>query len=309
MRISFPHRIDLDATSHNKFEAMGVQMYDDIPSDEAVIIERTKDAEIITANFIDITNRAIDAAPNLKYIISPAVGYESIDYKHAASKGIRVLNCPTQNAEAVAEHALTLMLAVAHRITEANLDLQQHNWNQQKFVGVELSHKKLGLIGYGKIGKLIEQKVAGLDMQVSHIKSSSSAEEIDALLQDSDVVCLCLALNETSKGMIDERRLRLLKREAILVNVARAAILDQAALVGLLETSAIRGAGLDVFLDEPFTGGAPESIVEIAKLPNVVATPHIAYNTEETRRRLGRELLANIESCMNNDPINVVNGV
>lgn len=307
MKIVFPDRIDLDQTSRQKFETMGVHMYDDTPSDEAVIIERIKDAEIITANFIDITSKAIDAAPNLKYIISPAVGYEWVDYKYAASKGIKVLNCPTQNAEAVAEHALTLMLTVAHRITEANRDLQQGNWSQQQFVGVELSHKKLGLIGYGKIGKLIEQKVAGLDMQVSYVNSSSSAEEIDDLLQDSDVVCLCLSLNETSKGMIDERRLKLLKKDAILVNVARAAIVDQAALVELLKAGAIRGAGLDVFLDEPFTGGAPDSIVEIAELPNVVATPHMAYNTEETIQRLGQELLANIESCVNASPMNVVN--
>lgn len=307
MKIIFPDRIDLDEPSKQKFQAMGVQMYDDTPSDEATIIERIKDAEIITANFIDITSNTIDAAPNLKYIISSAVGYEWIDYKYAAGKGIKVLNCPTQNAEAVAEHALALMLAVAHRAAEADLDLQHGNWSQQRLIGVELSNRKLGLVGYGKIGKLIEQKVSGLNMQVSHVNSSSSPEEIDALLQDSDVVCLCLSLNETSKGMIDERRLGLLKKDAIFINVARGALIDQAALIKLLKECAIRGAGLDVFMDEPFTGGAPESIVEIAKLPNVVATPHLAYNTEETMRRLGEELLANIESCVQGKPINTVN--
>lgn len=308
MKTVFPDRIDLDETSRHKFETMGIQMYDDTPSDETVIIERIKDAEIITANFIDITSKAIDAAPNLKYIISPAVGYDWIDAAYAASKGIKVLNCPTQNAEAVAEHALALMLAVAHRITEADADLEQGNWNQQEFLGVELSHKKLGLVGYGKVGKLIEQKVSGLDMQVSHVNSSSSAEEVDALLQESDVVCLCLSLNDTSRGMIDERRLKLLKQSAILVNVARGALTDQAALLELLKNKAIRGAGLDVFQDEQFTNIAPESIVEIAKLPNVVATPHMAYNTEETMQRLGQELLANIESCLSGNPMNVVNG-
>ena len=309
MNITFPDHIDLDEASRQKFQAMGVRMYDDTPNDEAVIIERIKDAEAITANFIDITRKAIDAAPNLKYIISPAVGYEWIDYKYAASKGIKVLNCPTQNAEAVAEHAVALMLAVAHRITEAVLDLQRGNWSQQRLVGVELSHKKLGLVGYGKVGKLIEQKVSGgLGMHVSYVNSSSSPTQLDALLQESDVVCLCLSLNEASKGMIDERRLKLLKKEAILVNVARGAIVDQVALVTSLKKGAIRGAGLDVFLDEPFTGGAPDSIVEIATLPNVVATPHIAYNTEETMQRLGQELLTDIESCLRQQPINVVNG-
>lgn len=308
MKITFPDHIDIDESSRKKLKAIGVQMYDDTPDSENVITERIKDAEIITANFIDITKKVIDTAPKLKYIISPAVGYEWIDYEYAASKGIKVLNCPTQNAEAVAEHAITLMLNVSRRITEANLGLQQGNWSQQKLTSVELSHKKLGLIGYGKIGKLIERKIAGFDMQVSYVKSDSSAKEIDDLLRTSDVVCLCLALNKASTGMIDERRLKLLKKESILVNIARAAIIDQAALVRQLKANAIRGAGIDVFLNEPFIGDAPNSIVEIAKLPNVVATPHIAYNTEETMQRLGVELFTNIESCINNDPINVING-
>jgi D-3-phosphoglycerate dehydrogenase len=308
MKIVFPDRIDLDATSRQKFESMGVQMYDDTPSDGDVIIDRIKDAEIITANFIDITGKAIDAAPNLKYVISPAVGHDWIDAKYAASKGIKVLNCPTQNAEAVAEHALALMLAVAHRIVEADADLGQGNWNQQEFLGVELSHKKLGLVGYGKVGKLIEQKVSGLDMQVSYVNSNSTSDEVDNLLRESDVVCLCLSLNETSRNMIDERRLRLLKKSAILVNVARGALVDQVALLDLLKSKAIRGAGLDVFRDEQFTNVAPEAIVEIAKLPNVVATPHMAYNTEETMQRLGQELLENIESCLNGNLVNVVSG-
>jgi lactate dehydrogenase-like 2-hydroxyacid dehydrogenase len=306
MKIVFPDRIDLDDASEQAFKSMGVQMHDDTPSDEATIIERVRDAEIITANFIDITKDIIDATPSLQYIISPAVGYEWIDYAHAASKGIKVLNCPTQNAEAVAEHAVALMLAVAHRLTEAQFDLQQGNWSQQQLMGVELSHKKLGLVGYGKIGKLIEKKVAGLDMQVQYVNSSSSSDEIDALLQQSDIVCLCLSLNESSKGIIDKRRLGLLKKEAILVNVARGALVDQEALLDLLKNRSIRGAGLDVFLNESFTGNAPDSIVEIAKLSNVVATPHLAYNTEETMQRLGEELLANIESCLEDKPINIV---
>lgn len=307
MKIIFPDRIDLTKTSREKFKAMNVRMYGDTPNDEAVIIDRIKDAEIITANFIDITSKIIDAAPNLKYIISPAVGYDWIDIAYAASKGIKILNCPTQNAAAVAEHALSLMLAVARRITEADADLEQGNWNQQEFLGVEVSHRKLGLVGYGKIGKLIEQKVSGLDMQISYVNSSSSSEEIDKLLQQSDVVCLCMSLNDSSRGMINERRLKLMQKDTIFINVARGALVDQAALFDLLKNKAIRGAGLDVFRDEQFTNVAPESITEIAKLPNVVATPHMAYNTEETMNRLGQELLADIESCLRGSPINVVN--
>ena len=307
MKIVFPDRIDLDAASLAKFHKLGVQMYDDTPSDEVAIIERVHDAEIITANFIDVTRNIIDSAPNLKFIVSPAVGYEWIDYKYAARKGIKVLNCPTQNAEAVAEHALTLMLSVAHRIVEADISLQNGEWKQQELVGVELNRKKLGLVGYGKIGKLIEKKASGIGMKVRYVNSKSSAGELDQLLRDSDVICLCVALNDSTKNLINAQRLKLLKKEAIFINVARGAVVDEAALLRLLKQGLIGGAGLDVFQNESFTGDVSNSIQEIAKLSNVVATPHLAYNTKETTSRLGQELLHGIQACMAGDPVNVVN--
>jgi D-3-phosphoglycerate dehydrogenase len=307
MKIVFPDRIDIDDKSLVAFRELGVQMYDDTPSDETVIIERVRDAEIITANFIDITRNIIDNAPKLQFIISPAVGYEWIDYKYAASKGIRVLNCPTQNAPAVAEHALALMLSVAHRVVEADISLRDGAWKQQELVGVELNRKKLGLVGYGKIGKLLEQKASGIGMQVRYVNSKSSAEDLDQLLKESDVVCLCLALNDSTNNLINEQRLKLLKKEAIFINVARGAIVDEAALLQLLQQGGIRGAGLDVFQNESFTGEASSAIRELAKLSNVVATPHLAYNTEETTSRLGEELWQDIQSCITGNPINVTN--
>lgn len=308
MNIVFPDRIDLDEKSLEKFRELGVQMYNDTPNDEAVIIERVRDAEVITANFIDITRNIIDNAPNLKCIISPAVGYEWIDYEYASCKDIKVLNCPTQNADAVAEHALTLMLSVAHRIVEADISIREGAWKQQELIGIELNRKKLGLVGYGKIGKLIEQKAEGIGMQVRYVNSKSSPEELDQLLRESDVICLCLALNDATKNLINEQRLKLLKKEAIFINVARGAIVDEAALLALLKQGSIRGAGLDVFQNESFTGDASESIQEIAKLPNVIATPHLAYNTQETTIRLGEELWQDIQSCIADNPMNVVNG-
>lgn len=302
MTIVFPDHINLDGSARQKLEAMGVKMYDDTPSDE-----RIRDAEIITANFIDITPAIIDAAPKLKCIISPAVGYDWIDHAYAASKGIQILNCPTQNAAAVAEHAIGLIFSVARRITEADLSLRKGEWRQQEFMGIELNHRKLGLVGYGKIGKLVEQKAAALGMQVTHVNSSSSAEALDTLLQTSDVVCLCLPLNDFTKDIMDKRRLGLLKKDTIFINVARGALVDQAVLLELLKNGSIRGAGLDVFMNESFTGDVPQSIVELASLRNVVATPHMAYNTEETMQRLGQELLDNITAFLAGEPINVVN--
>ena len=307
MKIVFPDRIDFDDAAKAKIKELGITTYDDTPTDEAVIIERIREAELISANFIDISRSTIDAAPNLRFIISSAVGYNHIDYKYAATKGIRVLNCPTQNAEAVAEYAIALIFALSRKIVEASADLRNGGWNGLDMLGTELSRKKLGLVGYGQIGKLIEQKVAGLNMSVSYVNSTASDQELDRLLKDSDIVCLCLALNDSTRHLIDQRRLRLLRPHALLINVARGPVIDQAALLKVLKEATFRGAGLDVYENEPASGAVPSDILELANLPNVVATPHIAYNTEETITRLGEELFKNVESCLNGDPVNVVN--
>jgi len=307
MKIVFPDHIDFDEATKEKIKKLDITTYDDTPSDEEVIIERVKDAEIITFSWITISRAVIDAAPKLKYIISAAVGYNGVDAAYAASKGIKVLNCPTQNAEAVAEHALALMLAVSRRIVESNVDLRNGVWNRTNLLGSELGGKKLGLIGYGRVGKFIEQKVSGLRMDVNHVNSTSSDQEFDNLMAASDIVCLCLTFNDKTRHIINRRRLDMLQPHAILVNVARGGVIDQVALLEVLKKGAIRGAGLDVFDDEPTSGDVPAQILELAKLPNVVATPHIAYNTEQTITRLGEELFKNIESCLDGNLVNVVN--
>jgi len=307
MKIVFPDRIDFDEAAKAKIRELEIKTYDDTPNDEAIIINRISDADIITVNFIDLNRKIIDAALNLKFIISAAVGYNGIDYRYAASKGIKVLNCPTQNAEAVAEQALALMFAVSRRIVEANADLRNGGWHGLDMLGTELTHKKLGLIGYGRVSQLLEQKVGGLNMDVRHVSSASSDEEFDTLLRQSDFVCLCLTLNAITRHIIDEQKIRLMQPHAILINVARGGIVDQKALLRALKEGRIRGAGIDVFEDEPASGDVPVDILELARLQNVVATPHIAYNTMETIGRLGEELFRDIESCLHGNPINVVN--
>jgi phosphoglycerate dehydrogenase-like enzyme len=307
MQIVITDKIVLSEDATSKIKNLPATVYDDTPTEASEIIRRIKDAEIITANYIDITAPIIDAAPNLKYIIVPSVGYEWVDYKYAASKGIKVLNCPTHNSLAVAEHAIALLFATARKITESNRALRSGTWQQDPYEGFELNGKSLGLVGYGNIGKNVERMAQGLGMQVSHTNSHSTSEELDSLMSDSDVVVLCLPLNEDTKGIIDARRLGLMRSSAVLVNVARGAIVNQTALRAALESGQIRGAGLDVFAGEPLTGTPSAEIVALSQLPNVVATPHIGYNTKETAVRLGIELLADIQSCIGKAPIHAVN--
>lgn len=307
MKIVITDRIELPSTATEKIKQLQAVLHEDTPGDEATIIERIKDAEIITANYIDITPAMIDAAPQLKYIIVPAVGYEWVDYKYAASKGIKVLNCPTHNSLAVAEHALALLFAASRNIVEADLALRNGDWQQEKYKGFELSGKRLGLVGHGNIGKNIARMAEGLGMSVAHTNSKSTGDELDRLLSESDVVVLCLPLNENTKNLISAERLKLMKQTAVLINVARGAVVDQVALYGALKSGRIAGAGLDVFAGEPLKGVPSDEIVNLSKLSNVVATPHIGYNTEETATRLGDELLANIQSCIDGSPVNVIN--
>jgi len=282
-------------------------VFEDVPKTEKEIIARIKDAEVITANYIDITSTIIDSCPHLKYIVVPAVGYEWIDFRYAATKGIKVINSPTHNSLAVAEHAIALLFSAARNIYPAQSSLQAGRWQSRDFRGIELHGKKLGLVGYGNISKSIEAIAKGLGMDCSYVNSTSTSDELDDLLKNSDVMVICASLNDATRGLIDARRLSLLKPTAYVVNVARGAIVDQGALLDALQNRRIAGAALDVFTDEPLVGEPNDKIVELSKLPNVVATPHIGYNTEETTFRLGEEIYANLVACRDNRPQNIVN--
>jgi phosphoglycerate dehydrogenase-like enzyme len=307
MKIVIPDRIDILAADKQVLKDLGAKLYDDVP-ETTELIERIKDAEIITANYVDITKEVIDGAPNLKYIAVPAVGYEWVDTAYAAERGIRVLNCPTYNSQAVAEHAIALLFVAARNIPAATASLQNGEWNHAMFVGTEVSGKKLAIIGHGNIGKRVESMAQGLGMETGYVDSKTSPEAIDQLLGDCDFVIIAAPLTEQTRHLVDARRLELLKLGAILVNVGRGAIVEQKALLAALDAGKI-SVGLDVYEGEPLTGKPSEKIVELAKLPNVVATPHMAYNTTGTQARLGPEIIADIRSCLDGQPINVVNWV
>jgi D-3-phosphoglycerate dehydrogenase len=152
MRIVFPSHIDLNESARQKLVALNATMYDDVPREKGMIIRRVRHAEIIIGKHLEITSTIIDGASHLRYIIVPAVGFQSVDYDYAAAKGIPVLNCPGYNAIAVAEHAISLMFAVKRKLIEASASLKAGEWNLSGFKGTEAYGKELGLISYGQIG-------------------------------------------------------------------------------------------------------------------------------------------------------------
>lgn len=308
MKIVFTDQIDLQSEIIEEIKKIAdLNVYNDVPKETSEIISRIKDAEIITANWIDITKDVIEAAPKLKYIIVPAIGYEWIDVKTATEKGIKVINCPTHNTSGVANLTIGLILNITRHIMQANKALKSGEWKASKYKGTEIEGKKLGLIGYGNIGKKVEVLAKKLGMEVQSLHSNATEEEIDNLLRQSDIISLHLPLTEKSKHLLDERRLRLMKKGSYLVNTARGAIIDQKSLIKLLEEHHFAGVALDVFENEPLQGTPSEEIIKLANMDNVLATPHIAFNSQESWDRLGYELLDNIKSCIEGKPINIVN--
>jgi D-3-phosphoglycerate dehydrogenase len=308
MKIVIPDKINLDSESRKKLESFpDIKIYDDVVNDPATIIDRIKDAEVVTANYIDLTKEIIEASPKLKYIISPAVGYDWIDSKTATEKNIKILNCPTFNTQAVAEHAIALMFAVKRQILNANKSILNGKFDSMEYTGTEVSGKTLVSVGNGNIGSKILTMTRGLGMVTEFIDTKTTDVEFNDKISKADVLVLCFPLNDKTKGLINEEKLSLLKPSAIIINVARGLVIDQDAFYKVLSENKIAGAGIDVFPKDETLNETNVEIMKFAKLSNVVATPHMAFNTKEAESRLGVELITDIESCMNNNPINVVN--
>lgn len=321
MKIVLTDKAHLLPEDVEKIRKLPATIFDTLPTSEDELIDQIKDTEIVVSRYIGINKRVIDSAPKLKHIIAPSAGYNGIDLPYARSKGITVSNCPTHNSQAVAEHAIGLMFAVSRKVCEASISVRQGEWDSSRFKGYELSGKTIGLIGHGNIGGRIGTMAKGIGMKVRWVDINSTKSELDYLLNESDFVCVCVPLKEDTVHIINAERLKQVKKTCILINISRGGTVDLLALKKALEQKRIAGAGLDVFEGEPmageklvknledkeYIGSLKREIVELACLPNVVATPHCAYNTWESARRQGDELLANLLACIAGEPVNVVN--
>lgn len=308
MKIVIPDKIDLDSSSRKKLESFAdIQIFDDIVNKPEVIVERIKDAEIMTANYIDLTAEVIRNAPKLKYIISPAVGYDWIDSKVATESGIKILNCPTYNTRAVAEHAIALIFAVSRKLVQANNSILNGKFDSMSYAGVEVGGKTLVCVGNGNIGSKIQLMARGLGMTTDYIDTKTSDQDFDTKISKADILVISVPLNAKTENLINKEKLSLLKSTCIVINVARGLVVEQDALYEALSANKIAGAGIDTFPNDQTIKEANDLIMKFAKLPNVVATPHMAFNTKESTERLGQELIADIESCLRGEPINTVN--
>ncbi len=267
-----------------------IQQCDGANRDELLSALATANA-VLVRSATKMDAQAIAAAPNLKIIARAGVGLDNVDVPAATAAGVLVVNAPTSNIVSAAELAVSLLLAVARNVVPANLALKQGQWKRSQFGGVELHDKTVGIIGMGKIGLLVAQRLAGFEMKFvafdPYVKVAPSGGpeikmvSLDELLAESDFVTIHIPKTPETQGLINSDALAKMKPTAFVINAARGGVLDEAALFEALTAGTIAGAGLDVYATEPCTDSP------LFGLDNVVATPHLGASTEEAQEKAG----------------------
>jgi len=238
-----------------------------------------------------VTAKVADAGKNLKVIGRAGVGVDNIDVAAAIAQGIAVVNSPLAASVAVAEHTFGLMLALARHIPAADASMKQNKWEKSAFMGAELNHKTLGLLGIGRIGAEVAKRAAVFGMSVLAYDPYLTAEQIrgrdaqpatfDEVIAGSDYISLHLPFTAETKGLIGEKQFGKMKNGARLICAARGGVVDEDALRAALDSGQLAGAALDVFAAEPPSTGS------IATHPKVIATPHVGAQTAEAQSYAG----------------------
>lgn len=241
-----------------------------------------------------VTEKVIAAADNLKVVGRAGIGVDNIDVPKATQRGIIVMNTPFGNSITTAEHTIAMILSLARQIPAANDSTQAGKWEKNRFMGMELYGKTLGVIGCGNIGSIVADRAQGLKMKVIAFDPFLSAEralelgvekvELDELLPRADIITLHVPLTDKTRNVINAAALERTKKGVRVVNCARGGLVDEAALKAALESGHVSGAALDVFMEEP----AKEN--GLFGLPNVICTPHLGASTSEAQENVALQV-------------------
>jgi D-3-phosphoglycerate dehydrogenase len=253
---------------------------------------------LIVRSQVQVDAELIAAAPRLMVIGRAGVGVDNVDLEAATRAGVVVVNAPTGNTIAAAEHTLALLYGVARRTAAADASMRRGEWSRSQFTGVELRGKTLGIVGLGKIGQAIAVRARAMEMIVLGVDPFISAEaasnygaelvELDELLRRADVVTVHVPLTRSTRGLIGRDALAKLRPGAIVLNVARGGIVDEAALAEALRSGRLGGAGIDVFEQEP-PKGSP-----LLDAPKTLLTPHLGASTAEAQVLVAEEVAAQV---------------
>ncbi len=235
-----------------------------------------------------VTAKILDAATNLKVVGRAGIGVDNVDIPAASSRGVVVMNTPFGNSITTAEHAIAMMFALARDLPEANASTQAGKWEKNRFMGVELTSKTLGLIGCGNIGSIVAERALGLKMKViafdpfltpdRAVELGVEKVELDTLLERADFISLHTPLTDQTRGILSADALARTKRGVRIINCARGGLIDEDALKAALDSGQVAGAALDVFLNEPPAADHP-----LFGTPGFICTPHLGASTSEAQ--------------------------
>lgn len=249
-----------------------------------------------------ITEKIIAAADNLKVIGRAGIGVDNVDIPAATKKGIIVMNTPFGNSITTAEHAIAMMMALARQLPEADASTRASKWEKNRFMGVEVTNKVLGLIGAGNIGSIVADRAIGLKMKVIAFDPFLTPEraqtlgvekvELDELLTRADFITLHTPLIDATRNILNAENLAKTKKGVRIINCARGGLIDEAALYEALKSGHVAGAALDVFLEEPAQNNP------LFELPNVICTPHLGAATTEAQENVALQVAEQISAYL-----------
>ncbi len=301
---------DLDLSAAERFGELSVYQ----ASTENEVPQRIADTDIIIVNKIKMNKSTLDGAKNLKLICVAATGFDNIDTEYCRSRGIRVANVPAYSSASVAQVTVSMACYLMTHLGEYRNFVhggdyaKSNSANRLIPVYHEISGLTWGIIGYGSIGGAVGKIAEAFGCRVIVNKRTPSSEckcvDLDTLLRESDIISIHCPLNGATRGMIGERELSLMKKDAIIINAARGAVWDEGAVAEAVLEGRIGGVGCDVYSNEPYAKGHP--FERITKLENVILTPHMAWGSYEARVRCLGIILSNIDAFLRGKDQNLV---
>ncbi|MCW2548880.1 MAG: D-3-phosphoglycerate dehydrogenase [Mycobacterium sp.] len=286
-------------------------------ADRSALLPALAEADaLIVRSATTVDAEALAAAPRLKVVARAGVGLDNVDVPAATARGVMVVNAPQSNIVSAAEHAVALLLSVARRVPQAHASLTAGQWKRSQFTGVELTGKTVGLLGLGRIGALVAQRLSAFGMTIQaydpYVTAARAAQmgvtlaSLEEVLSTSDVISVHLPKTPETLGLVGKEELATCKKGAILINAARGGLVDETALAEALHSGHLGGAGIDVYVKEPTTSSP------LFDAPNVVVTPHLGASTEEAQEKAGLAVARSVRLALSGefvpDAVNVQAG-
>ena len=296
---------DIDLTMFERFGELKI-FKNTSPED---FVKNVSDSDVIILNKVKVGRHNLPECKNLKLICETATGYDNIDVEYCRERGIAVSNVVGYSTQNVAQLTLAMVLSLVCHLNEYNKYVTDGTYSRGTSANIlspvyhEMYGKTWGIVGYGNIGKQVARVAEAFGCRVIVYKRTpvedAECVDIDTLCKTADIISVHTPLNDGTRNLINSDRIAMMKKDAILINVARGAVVDEAAVANAILENRIGGVGIDVYSVEPLPSGHP--YVSIAGLDNVILTPHMAWGSYEARRRCCEEAAKNIEAYINGE--------